>query len=305
MGARLSADPLGAKAVTVFEDGPAYKSGLRASDIIAGVDGQKVAGKAIDGIVKLIKGPEGTMVKLTVVRATSPRPLEITIRRARIITPTVEGKYLADDKVGYLAVSIFSEPTADQFDATLAKLEKNPMRGLVIDMRGNPGGLLQTAVEMLSRYVENSTVVTMKFRAEADGTRPEEVTRTPAGLLHRYAYPIVILTDENSASAAEIFSGCMRDYGKAKLVGEHSYGKASVQNLFPLPDGSSAKITIAKYLLPKSGDIGRKVDEDGTYISGGLKPDVFVDPDYDLGFELGDPKKDNQLAKAIEVLGGR
>jgi carboxyl-terminal processing protease len=176
-------------------------------------------------------------------------------------------------------------------------LEKNEMHGLVIDLRDNPGGLLETATEMLSRFGENKIVVTMHERGTA-----KEVVRTYSGMLHEYTYPIAVLLNENSASAAEIFSGCLRDYGKARLVGDHSYGKASVQNVFQLVDGSSAKVTIAKYFLPQSGFIGRKVDDDGVYVSGGLKPDVEVPLDMDKDPRAGDPKTDNQLAKAIEVV---
>lgn len=302
VGAKLQDDPLGARVATVFEDGPAYRAGLRSGDTITAVDGNSVSGKATDAIVTKVKGPEGTIVRLTVIRPGAEKPLEISIKRARIIAPTVEGKYLKDSGVGYLAISMFSEPTAMQFDAELEKLERNRLKGLVIDLRGNPGGLLSTAAELIGRWVEDETVVKMVFRQEGTSEPATEEQRTVGGTVHNWTYPVVVLMNEESASASEILAGCLRDYGKAKLIGEHSYGKASVQNLFNLRDGASAKVTIAKYLLPKSGDIGRKLDAEGEYVSGGLKPDIEVKAilDGDVPFEFGDPVKDNQLARAIE-----
>ena len=306
VGARLGEDPKGAKLVSVFEDGPAFKAGLRALDVVTAVDGHIVKGEPTEAIVKRIKGPAGTMVKITVDRPSSPVPLTFTVKRARIITPTVETKFFPETGVGYLSVAMFSEPTAQQFDAGLEKLEKNPMKGLVIDMRGDPGGLLDVAAEMLSRFVENEVVVKMVLRRGENGKLVERVERTSSGMLHNFSYPIVVLINEDSASAAEIFSGCLRDYGKAKLIGAHTYGKNSVQNLFSLRDGASAKVTIAKYYLPKSADIGRKVDDDGQYVSGGLLPDIAVEPDFDREMEVGSPAKDAQLQRAVqEVLKGR
>jgi len=298
VGARLSQDALGAKAADVFDDGPAYAAGLRKNDIITAVDGKTVSGVPIDDIVAKIKGPEGTMVRLTIAREGTPTPINIAIRRARITTPTVDSKYFSDSDIGYMSVSQFAEPTTIQFVRELQKLESHPIKGLVIDLRGNPGGLLETAVDMLSLFVEDKIAVKMRFR---DGH--EEVAKTSSGSLHRFSYPIAILIDEDSASAAEIFSGVLNDYGKVTLVGTHSYGKASVQNVFPMIDNSSAKITIARYYLPYTDFIGRKVDEDGVFVSGGLQPKVHVDLDWStVEPEMGNPARDNQLAKAIQVL---
>jgi carboxyl-terminal processing protease len=145
--------------------------------------------------------------------------------------------------------------------------------------------------------VENKVVVKMRFR---DGN--EEVAYAPGGQVHKFNYPVVVLINEDSASAAEIFAGCLKDYGKATLLGTHSYGKASVQNVFPLVDQSSAKITIAKYYLPYTPFFGRKVDEDNVFVSGGLEPHVKVELDIDNDPEIGNPKSDNQLRRAIEVI---
>ncbi len=298
VGARLAPDPLGARVVVVFEGGPAAKAGLKAGDTISAVDDQPTAGKEIDAIVGTIRGEEGTRVKITVIRSGAPGPIEITCRRARIVTPTVESRVLEGTDIGYLSVAQFAEPTTDQFDAELAKLRAKNIRGLVIDLRGNPGGLLETARDMLSRFVEKKVVVKMKGRRGAE----EVVTTSGGGVTVSSNLPIVVLQNEESASASEIFAGVLQDYGRATLVGEHSYGKASVQNVIPLIDSASVKLTIARYFLPSGRDISRKVDEDQQYVSGGLQPDVKVALDQTKEVILGDPKSDAQLQRALEVL---
>lgn len=296
VGAKLQPDPMGARVAVVFEDGPAYAAGLRIGNVITAVNGKSVMGMEIDEIVKRVKGPEGTVVKLTVAQKGKAKPTIISIRRARIITPTVESKFIKEKGVGYMMISAFAEPTALQFDREIQKLETNDLKGLVIDLRGNPGGLLETAVDMLSRFVSDKVVVKMRFR---DGR--EEVARSYPGQLHRFDYPVVVLMNEDSASAAEIFAGVLKDYGKAHLVGNHSYGKASVQNVFPLVDQSSAKITIARYFLPFTPYFGRKVDEDGTFLTGGIEPHFKVDLDLNKDPIYGDLKTDTQLQRAIQV----
>lgn len=299
IGCRLSPDPIGARVEVVFEGSPAMKAGLQVGDMITGVESKSVLGADIDEIVGQIRGPEGTKVRLQILRKGSQKPMTVTVGRARIETPTVEASVVKDTRLGRLVVSGFSENTPQQFVKGLAKLEKQNINGLIIDLRGNPGGLLESAAALMGLFVDGKTVVKMKGR---DGS--EEVVPSARGVRHRFGYKIVALMNEDSASAAEIFAGCLRDYGFAKIVGEHSYGKASVQNLRMLVDGASVKITTAKYFLPSTPDISRKVDEDGTYISGGLQPDVksTLDPEAEIVF--GDPKSDTQLQKAIQVLKG-
>lgn len=300
VGARLAPDPLGAKVMTVFESGPADRAGLKGGDIITGVDGIAVGGKATDDIVLKIRGKNDTIVRLQVVRAGASKPITISIRRGVIVPPTAEGRVIEGANVGLVTVSAFAKTTPDQFAASIEALRAKKVEGLVVDLRGNPGGLLESAVEMLSRFGSDKVVVRMRFR-----NGREEVARTSGGGAKPFGAPIVVLINEESASAAEIFAGVMRDYGYATLVGEHTYGKASVQNVFPLLDGSSAKITIARYYLPSTGDISRKVDEEGMYLQGGLKPDVPVELSLSTGVVIGDVKTDNQLQKAIEVIRGK
>lgn len=297
IGARLGEDPLGALVATVFEDAPADRAGIRPNDIIIAVDGEKVAGETVTDIVSRIRGEEGTVVKLTLLRKGSADPLQISVTRAEVQVPSAEGRILNDAPVGYISVTQFSESTTGQFEKDLRKiLSRNP-EGLVIDMRSNPGGLLDTASKMLGFFAEGKTVVTTVGRNE----RSEKYS-TPRGKSLGINLPIAILIDGQSASAAEIFAGAMQDYGLAELVGTHSYGKASVQNVIPLIDKSSAKITIAKYLLPKGRDISRKVDADGVYISGGIDPDHEVELEEPMEAIYGEWARDSQLRYAADLV---
>ena len=303
IGARLSPDPLGARLAAVFEGGPAAAAGLEKDDIITTVDGREYVGKEVDLMVNKIRGEVGTFVKLGVMKKGESKLRTFVVRREKIITPTVEGTYFPESQIGYVTIQSFSEPTADQFDKVLDKLERNPLQGIVIDVRGNPGGLLETAVEMVSRFVEGKTVVTMKDR---EGRRSRASSQF--GQVREIRYPIAVLIDEDSASAAEIFAGVLHDYRKASLVGTHTYGKASVQEVKELIDGASAKITIAKYFLPSGEDISRKVDEEGQYVSGGLRPDfeVKLEEGKQYSFsDFGNPVRDPQLRRAIDVLLGK
>lgn len=304
IGCKLAPSPFGAKADDVFANGPAYRAGLRTGDVITAVNDASVVGLDLDDVVKKIRGEEGTIVKLKIQRSEKTSPIVMAVKRARVETPTVsETKVIPGTHFGYFQILSFAEPTAKQFDDQLEVLERQHIKGLVIDLRDNPGGLLDTAKDMLSRFFENKTVVTVRYR---DGH--EEPVTTESGELHNFNYPIVLLVNEDSASAAEIFSGVLQDYKRATLVGTHTYGKASVQNVIRVANdsGASAKITIAHYFLPRgpSHDISRKVDDEGQYISGGLKPDVEADFDPDSTIEVtaGDIKTDTQLQKAVEVL---
>lgn len=296
IGARLSPDPLGVKVIQVFREGPAHVAGIKSGDIITSVDGHVVAGETSDEIIGRIKGKIGSIVKLRTFRG-GRDTLNFNIPRGRIIPPSADGNMIEGTNIGYLLVTAFEQPTPEQFFRAIQDLERNKPQGLVIDLRDNGGGLLASAVEMLSRYAEFKTVVTMKGKSGRT-----ETVRTPGGLIHEFKYPTVILVNERSASAAEIFAGVMRDYKLATLIGEHTYGKASVQNIIPLRNGTSAKMTIAHYGLPSGTAIARKVDEDGAYLSGGIKPDVEVKLSTDPNVALGDLKTDNQLQKAVEVI---
>jgi len=299
VGARLLQHELGAKIGFIFDEGPAYKAGIRENDIIVAVDGQSTAGKSTTEIVKHIRGPEGSTVKISVLQSGSKTPQEFTCTRRRVMQPTIDGKVLEGTNIGYMAIYGFAQVTPTEFSRTLDRLNAESLRGLVIDLRGNGGGLLESARDMLSNFFVDKLVVTMRRR---DGT--EEITETRGDMKRDITCPIAILVDENTASASEIFSGTMRQYKRAILVGTHTYGKASVQNLYPVSkqEGTELKITIAKYFLPDGADISRKQDDDGVYISGGLKPDFDLPLSLDPRMSPGDPELDNQLKKAIEYI---
>lgn len=297
IGARLGPDPLGARVGTVFKNGPAEKAGLKVADIVTRVGGVDIAGMSIDEVVNHVRGSEGSPVTLTVIRKDVVEPIDIKVSRAIVIVPTAEGMMIEGTKIGYIKVEQFAETTVDQFDMALVDVLRNEPVGLIFDMRDNPGGLLDTAVLMLSRFVDGKSIVTLKERSGA-----KQESRAPFGRTVGFTGPMIVLVNEGSASASEIFAGVLRDYKLATLVGEHTYGKSTVQSAILLKDMSTAKVTIARYYLPSGENFSRVLDEDGTYVRGGIKPDYVVDLDRTVPWELGKPDKDAQLAKAIDVI---
>jgi carboxyl-terminal processing protease len=292
---------------------PAYKAGLKTGDLIMKVGEydpstgklvrtHNVLGKNINDVVKLIKGPQGTKVSVTVMRKGTANPLTFVIRRAHIEPPIVS--YWMEDKqnkIGHIVLSEFNEKSDEQFDKAMADLEKQGMRALVFDLRYNPGGLLNVAVDIGSRFIDpGNTIVIIQ---EKNGQRQELRVRPSQHKFKRY--PLVVLVNENSASASEIVSGAIKDYNLGTLVGEHTFGKGLVQTLFPLGDGSALRLTTAKYFTPSGRDINNKYDEDGHPKpgTGGVKPDVVVkqsDDWVEQNFE--DKTHDTQLHKALDIL---
>jgi carboxyl-terminal processing protease len=268
-------------------DSPAIKSGVKAGDVIVKVDDKAIAGMDIDEVVKKIRGEEGTKVKLTLLRSKAPKPVDITIVR-RVVPLQIVVSRMQDgkNKIGYIRLWQFNEQSDVQLEQAMAKLEKQQMKGLIFDLRGNPGGLLQVAVDIGSRFIENGPVVIIQERGGQKSYLNVEESQ------HRHKrVPLVVLVDGRSASASEIVAGAIKDDQVGTLVGMTTYGKGRVQTIMPLADGSAVAITTAKYLTPKGIDIHKK----------GIKPDVVVDVPEE-GFDPTDPAKDPKLKKALDVM---
>lgn len=269
--------------VKPFKDGPAYNAGMRKEDILIKVEGEEVTGVDLNEVVAKIKGEEGTTVNVTVLRGEEEISMDVT--RAWIEVPTIEHEML-DDEIGYISISEFDEVTVEQFNTALADLEKQKMEGLVIDLRDNPGGLVDSAVAMLDRILPKGLLV---YTEDKSGHREEEYAKDKIEL----KVPLVLLMNQNSASASEIFAGAVQDFEKGKVVGTQSYGKGIVQIVAYVNDGSGIKFTVSQYFTPK----GNAVHEVG------ITPDVEVELDEELKRLSEIPKeKDNQLQEAIKVL---
>ena len=262
----------------VYEDSPADKAGMKSGDIIYKVDGRSVSGQDLETVVSWIKGERGTDVVIHVLR--NGEELELTATRDIIEVQTVSHE-MKDGQIGYILISEFDSVTYDQFVAALDDLESQGMQGLVIDLRGNPGGNLTTVTDMLKLLLPEGTIVSTKDKYG----NTEEITCDGK---HEFTKPLAVLVNQYSASAAEIFSGAIQDYGTGTIVGMTTYGKGVVQQLMDLGDGTCLKVTIAEYYTPS----GRSIN--GT----GVTPDVEVEYEYDEN----NPEADNQLDKALEVV---
>ena len=271
--------------VKPYVDGPAYNAGMLPGDIIYMVDGVDVTGMEIDNVVAMMKGPEGTIVKVTVIRDGVADPIELTITRGKIEIETIEYEML-ENNIGYIAISGFDEPTPKQFKDAIKALQKQNMKGLIIDLRDNGGGLLDAVVEMLDYILPKGMIV---YTEDKYGNR-DEYRGTDKEVLE---LPMAVMINGNSASAAEIFAAAMKDYEAATLVGTTSFGKGIVQSILPLTDGTAVKITISRYFTPK-----------GVCIHGeGVTPHVEVELKDELRQMVIIPKdQDNQLAEAVKAV---
>ena len=271
--------------VRPYKDGPAYNAGLLPDDIIYKVEGEEVTGEDLSEVVSKIKGKEGTKVNITIYRDGVADPMDFTLERKKINIPTIEYEMLEDD-IGYILIYEFDSITISQFSNALKALEKMGMKGLIVDVRDNPGGLLDSVVKILDRLLPRGLIV---YTEDKYKNRTEENAKNP----DKFDQPIVVLINGNSASASEIFAGALQDYEKATIVGTTTFGKGIVQRILPLSDGTALKLTVSKYFTPK----GRNIH--GT----GIEPDIEVELSEDLKQLVTIPRDDdNQLQKAIEVL---
>lgn len=280
VGALLSQDvSTGAITITqVYEDSPAEKAGVLAEDILIKVDDHVIADESLDEIVTWIKGEQGTEVTLHVLRG--GEELALTAIRDTVQTLTVDCE-MKDGQIGYIYIQEFDDVTEEQFREALSEMEEQGMKGLVIDIRSNPGGNLDTVVAMLQMLLPEGDIVSIRDR---DGVQ-EKYTCDGTNAFDK---PLAVLVNQYSASASEIFSGAIQDYGIGEIVGMTTYGKGVVQDILDLGDGTSMKLTTAEYFLPSGRSINQK----------GIIPDVEVE----FAYAEENPEYDNQLEKALEVV---
>jgi carboxyl-terminal processing protease len=269
--------------VSPIEGSPAQEAGLLPGDRVIAIDGEDMTGVAPEQARLKVLGPEGTTVTLTVAREGESEALKFVITRAQITIRSAEGKML-ENGIGYVDINTFGERTTRELRDSLDQLLQQNPRGIIIDLRNNPGGYLTTAVEVTSEFVEDGVVL---YEVYGDGHRD---THRVLGNGRATDIPLVVLINEGSASASEILAGALQDYGRAKLVGVKSYGKGSVQNWVPLSNNEgAARVTIAKWLTPHEQAIDNHV---------GLTPDVVVEMTQE-DFAAG---RDPQLDAAMETL---
>lgn len=264
----------------VYEDSPAEQAGLKEGDVLLQADGHTVSGQDLDTVVSWISGEPGTDVELHILR--DGEEMDVTVTRDVIETKTVEYE-MKENGIGYIRVEEFDKVTYDQFKAALDDLEGQGMNSLIIDLRGNPGGQLTTVTDMLKLFLPEGVIVSTKDKYG----NTDEITCDGD---HEFKKPLAVLVDGRSASASEIFSAAIQDYGVGTIVGTQTYGKGVVQQTIDLGDGTCMKVTISEYYTPS----GRSIN--GT----GVTPDVEVEYEYDED----EPERDNQLEKAIDTVNG-
>jgi carboxyl-terminal processing protease len=264
--------------ISPLEGMPAEKAGLKAGDQIAKINGEITAGFSVMQAVNKIRGPKGTAVKLTIFRQNVDKPLDFTITRSLIVIKSVRTE-MTKDNIFIIRVSSFNDDTENLFYQAVSEAQVLKPRGLILDLRNNPGGYLNTAISMASYWVKDNTVVMERFGDGQTINHPAVGTADLAGI------KTVVLVNEGSASASEIVAGALQDYNLATIVGAKTFGKGSVQTLKELSDGSAIKITAAKWLTPK----GKSID------GAGITPDVAVEA-------KAEDKTDRQKQKAIDII---
>ncbi len=264
--------------VRPFSGSPAEKAGAKKNDILYKVEGEEVTGIDIDKVVLKLKGDEGTTVNITVYRPSTKEYIDMSVVRRNIEVPTVEYKMLDEKaKIGYVQIVEFDDITEKQFGEAINSLKGQGAKGIIFDLRDNPGGNYNVGCNMLDSLLPEGTIVSTKDKYD----REEKVESDKEEL----GLPMVVIQNENSASASEIFAGAIQDFKAGKIVGTRSFGKGIVQNLIPLGDGSAIKITVEKYYTPSGKNIH----------GSGILPDVEVEYDETA-------KTDTQLTKAMQLI---
>ncbi|MBQ9551064.1 MAG: S41 family peptidase [Lachnospiraceae bacterium] len=263
------------------EESAAKKAGVEIGDIFYKVDGADVIGIDISELVDKVRGKEGTSVDLVMLRGKDMDEVEFTVKRMKVESVTVSHNML-EKNTGYIIIGSFDDITVKQFEDALSDLKSKGMKKLILDLRGNGGGMVNAAVDIADDLISTGVVT---YTMDRQGKRIDYEAVTPEEL----GMPLVILVDSHSASASELLTGALKDHGIGKVVGTTTYGKGIVQNIYPLSDGSAVKLTNARYYTPKGLNI------QGT----GIEPDVVVELDVDAYKKDG---KDNQLDKALELI---
>lgn len=280
--------------VSPIEDSPGWEAGLLSGDQIRRIDGESARGIGIAEAVSRLRGEPGSEVVVEIRRPSENRIFQETLIRSIIKTPSVSPALMLTEGIGYIRIKTFSEDTASLLRRGLTALHRKDAQALVLDLRGNPGGLLSAAVEVSSLFLPRDSLV-VYTQSRDPGERKDYLTRLGP---HRLNPRLALLINEGSASASEVFSGALQDLGRATLVGQTSFGKASVQSIVPLPDGSALKLTTASYFTPA----GRQIHEKG------IDPDLEVPLSMRRWFMLQDQlneenwQQDPQLRKAVELL---
>ncbi|MFO0970805.1 MAG: S41 family peptidase [Candidatus Saccharimonadales bacterium] len=257
---------------------PAEKSGVHAGDIIAKINGEDSISMDVDKAVGKIRGESGTEVKLSLIRDGSP--VEVAITRANITIPSVKSEII-DDTIGYLQITRFSDDTAELANQAASDFKAKNVKGIVVDVRNNGGGLLDSAVKVAGLWLDNKVVV-----EEREGGKTKSSLKTDSNPLLT-GIPTTMLINEGSASASEILAGALHDHGVAKLVGEKSFGKGSVQELIDLPNGAKLKVTVARWYTPK----GKNIDKEG------ISPDEEIKLTTEDFNANRDPQKDHAVSE--------
>lgn len=284
IGVLVQPDPVTAyiSLTYVVPDTPADRAGLLAGDDIVTAEGVSTKGMTVEDVTKLLRGRAGTPLHLTVSRDGTPLAAPLVLVRTAVSPPTVVYRMLPD-RIAYLAVFAFGRETPDEFDAALTRIRDAGARALVLDLRNNGGGYVNSALEITSRFIANKTLVTVEDRGS-------HVTSVQADNDAVLTLPLAVLVNQYSASASEIAAGALQDNGIATLVGMKTFGKGVMQTVTPLADGSAIKITTAHYLTPANHDINLR----------GIEPDVVVDENRDAHF--GEILSDAQLRAALDVV---
>tara|TARA_Y100000991_G_scaffold70495_1_gene52833 strand:- start:59 stop:979 length:921 start_codon:yes stop_codon:yes gene_type:complete len=287
LGIEVSMEAGVVKVISPIDDTPASKAGLKAGDYIVKINDTQVQGKSLSEAVDLMRGPVGSSIELTVRRRGEKKALTFNITREIIEIQSVKSELL-EENIGYIRLTSFNENSSDQIEKQIKKLKKNKnLNSFILDLRNNPGGLLNQAIRISDFFLENGEIVSTKSRKKSDNrkwfAKKGDITDGKT---------LLVLINYGSASASEIVAGALKDHKRAIVVGENSYGKGSVQSIIPLKNRGAIRLTVAKYYLPS----GKSISEVG------VRPDIEVNEEGD-NFKIR-TETDNQLNYAIKLLNG-